>query len=328
MRRREFILALGGAAAWPPMTRAQQPEQIRRIGVLLPYSEGDQLVQGRVQAFVRRLQDLGWEEGRNMRIDYRWAGDNPDDLKAYAAQLVGLKPEVILAVNPPAAAALKQQTRSVPVVFVNVGDALGAGLVESLTKPGGNLTGFTNFEFSVASKWVELLKQIAPGTTRVAVTTNPTNPATGGYLRAINVAAASFGIPLITVGAYAASEMERGIEGLAHESGVGLIVLPDPITTAYRELMIGSAAQHQLPTIYPLRYFATAGGLISYGPEAVEPYRQGASYVDRILKGDKPADLPVQGVTKYELVINRKTAGALGLDVPSTLLGLADEVIE
>jgi putative tryptophan/tyrosine transport system substrate-binding protein len=329
MRRREFITLLGGAAAaWPLAAHAQPTERVRRIGVLLPYADSDRLVHSRVQAFVHRLQDLGWEEGRNIHIDYRWAGDNPDSLRAYAAQLMALKPEVILAVNPPAAATLKQETSSVPVVFVNVADAVGAGLVENLAKPGGNLTGFTNFEFSTAGKWVDLLKQIAPSTARIAVTNNSTNPATAGYLGVIDLAATSSGLRLTKVPAHDPAEIEPSIESIARESYVGLVILPDPITTAYRDLIIGSVARNRLPTIYPFRYFATAGGLISYGPEAVEPYRQGASYVDRILKGDKPADLPVQGATKYELVINRKTAGSLGLEVPYTLLGTADEVIE
>jgi putative ABC transport system substrate-binding protein len=329
MARREFIALLGGTvAAWPLIANAQQPERMQRIGVLLPYAESDRLAQSRVHVFVHRLQELGWAEGRNIRIEYGWAGNSPDDLRISAARLVAMKLEVILAVNPPSAVALKRETRSIPIVFVVVADAVGIRLVDNLAKPEGNLTGFTIFEFPIAGKWLELLKEIAPRTRQVAVIQNPTSPSTAGYLRSIDTAAASVGVRLINVPVQNAPEIERAIETIARESSIGLIVLPDPSTTAHYNLITELAAQHRLPAIYPYGYFAESGGLISYGPNVVEQYWQGASYVDRILKGEKPADLPVQLVTKYELAINLRTAKLLGLAVPQTLLAVADKVIE
>jgi putative ABC transport system substrate-binding protein len=274
---------------------------------------------------VQRLQDLGWIDRRNLTIDYRWAGGNADDIRAAAAELAGKKLDVVLAFNPPAAIALKQQTRSTPVVFVNVADALGSGIVESLSRPGGNLTGFTNFEPSIASKWLELLKHIAPLTNQVAVIENPANPAMAGYLRVLNAAASSFAVQLTTA---PVSELEHRIKDIAPGTGVGLIVLPDPGTIAHSDLVIRLADRYRLPTIYFNPDFVRSGGLLSYGPEAVEPFRQAAAYVDRILKGEKPGDLPVQGATKFELAINLRTAKVLGLDIPGTLLTAADDVIE
>jgi putative ABC transport system substrate-binding protein len=278
--------------------------------------------------FVQGMQELGWAEGRNVRFDYAWAGNDPDGVRFAAARLVEMKPDVILAVNPPAALALKRETSSVPIVFVVVADAVGIGLVDNLAKPGGNVTGFLIFEFTIAGKWLELLKEIAPHTTQVAVIQNPTSPSTAGYLRAIEAGVASVGVHLISCPVQTASEIERAIEAIASESHVGVIVLPDPSAAAHYKLITELATRHRLPAIYPYGYFAENGGLISYGPNVVDQYRQGASYVARILKGEKPADLPVQAPTRYELVINRRTAKVLDLTVPQALQASADEVIE
>jgi ABC-type uncharacterized transport system substrate-binding protein len=274
------------------------------------------------------MQELGWTEARNVRIDYGWAGNDPDDLQLTAARLVAMRPDVILAVNPSSALALKRETSSIPIVFVAVADAVGIGLVDNLAKPGGNLTGFLVFELSIAGKWFQLLKEIAPRISQVAVVQNPTSPSTAGYLSPIEAAAATVRVRLINLPVQTASEIERAIKTIASEVNIGFIVLPDPDTAAHYNLIIELAARHRLPAIYPYRYFAENGGLISYGPNVIEQYRQGASYVDRILKGEKPADLPVQAPTKYELVINLTTAKALDLTVPQALQASADQVIE
>ena len=326
MRRREFITLLGGAAAaWPLAASAQQ--DARRIGVLMNLSENDPEAQGLVAAFREGLAQLGWIDGRNVRIDYRWSAGDLDRIRRYAAELVALPPEVILAYGGSTVGPLQQVTRTVPIVFVEVIDPVGAGFVMGLARPGGNTTGFSLFEFGIAGKWLELLKQIAPHMTRAVVIRDPSSPGGGGQVGAIQALAPSLRVEVTSVGLRDAGEIERAVT-VAREANGGLIVTVSPLATVNRELIITLAAQHRVPAVYPLRYFATSGGLISYGPERLEPYRRAPSYVDRILKGEKAADLPVQAPTKYELVINLKTAKALGLEVPATLLARADEVIE
>jgi putative ABC transport system substrate-binding protein len=328
MKRREFIAFIGGAAAWPLAARAQQSGRIRRLGVLMGTAESDPEIQARVNAFRQRLQELGWTDGRNIRIDYRFAAGDPIRLRAYAAELVGLAPDVMFVSSPPTLRVLREQTHTIPIVFVGVADPAGASFVESLARPGGNLTGFTNFEFSIAGKWLELLKEFVPHISRAAVLQNPTNPTAAGYLRVVDAAARSMAVQVTTVAAHDAAEIERAINTVAHDSNDGLIVLPEISTTHNRELIVALAARHRLPAIYPFRYFAEIGGLISYGPEQLVDFREAARYVDRILRGAKPVDLPVQAPTRNEVVINLKTAKALGLDVPWFLQQRADEVIE
>jgi putative ABC transport system substrate-binding protein len=326
MKRREFITLLGGAAAWPLAARAQQPQKMRRIGVLMNLAADDPEALSRITAFVQGLQQLGWTEGRNMRIDTRWGAGDAARFHRYAEELLALVPDVVLASGTPAIQALQQATRTVPIVFASVGDPVGMGLVASLARPGGNVTGFTPMEFTSGAKWLELLKEIAPRVTRVAVLRDLTiGPA---QLSAIQAVAPSFGVELSTVGVREASEIERAIAAFARSSNAGMIVTASTSAAVHRELIVALAARHRLPAVYSFRYYATSGGLISYGPDTTDPYRRAAGYVDRILKGEKPADLPVQAPTKYELVINLKTAKALGLEVPPTLLARADEVIE
>jgi putative tryptophan/tyrosine transport system substrate-binding protein len=327
MRRRQFIALLGGAAAWPVAARAQQSDRMRRIGLFLSsLAADDPESQARATAFVQGLQELGWTDGRNMRIDYRWGLGEADRLHRSAAELVALAPDVILAGGTPALVALQQATRALPIVFANVNDPVGNGLVISLARPGGNATGFMNVEFGLSAKFMELLKQIAPAVTRVAVLRNP---ATGiGQLGALQAAAPSFGVELTPVGDRDAEEIERGITAFARGATDGLVTTSQGQTQALRDLIIALAARHRLPAIYPFRRFVTDGGLISFGTDQAEPYRRAASYVDRILRGEKPADLPVQAPTKYETVINLKTAKTLGLTVPPNLIARADEVIE
>jgi putative tryptophan/tyrosine transport system substrate-binding protein len=329
MKRREFIAGLGGAAAaWPLTARAQQPAQMRRIGVLMGITEDDPESKRRLTSFAQGLQQLGWTVGQNIRVDYRWRSVNADDLRRYAAELVTLAPDVILANGSAAVAALLQETRSIPIVFVFVTDPVGAGYVDSLSSPGGNVTGFTNFEYVFSGKWLELLKEIAPRVTRAAILRDsaiPAGPAQFGVYQAV---APSLGIELRAINVRDDGEIERSITAFARSSNGGLIVTVSPAATVHRELIIGLAAQHRLPAVYYTRYFVTGGGLISYGPDVADEFRRAAAYVDRILKGEKPADLAVQAPTKYELVINLKTAKALGLDVPQSLLARADEVIE
>jgi putative tryptophan/tyrosine transport system substrate-binding protein len=329
MNRRAFITLLGSAAAaWPLAGRAQQGERVRRIGVLTNLSENDPEGQVRLAAFLQGLQELGWTVGHNVRIDFRWAAGDVDRNRRNAAELVALAPDVILAAGSFGVGHLQQATRGVPIVFVNVIDPVGGGFVESLARPGGNVTGFANFEYGISGKWLELLKQIAPRVTRVAVLRDPSRASGSGQLGALQSAAPSFGVELSPIGLRDAGEIERAMLAFARASNGSVIVTSGTQSIVHRKLIITLTARHRLPAVYPYRLYVSDGGLISYGPDHVEQYRFAAGYVDRILKGEKPADLPVQAPTKYELVINLKTARALGLDVPPTLLATADEVIE
>ena len=330
MKRREFITLLGGAAAaWPLAARAQQGERVRRIGVLVASAADDPQFQTWVGAFLQGLAQLGWTDGRNVRIDIRWATTNADDLRRHAAELAALAPDVLVAATGTATAApLLQATRTVPIVFVQVIDPVGAGFVASLARPGGNATGFTSFEYGLSGKWLELLKQIAPSMTRAAVLRDPAVASGIGQFAAIQAVAPSLGVELSPVDARDAPEIERAVTAFARSGNGGLIVTPSPAAARHRDLIATLAARHRLPAVYGSRHYVAAGGLISYGPDLIDQYRRAAGYVDRILKGEKPADLPVQAPTKYELVINLKTAKALGLDVPPPLLARADEVIE
>jgi ABC-type uncharacterized transport system substrate-binding protein len=329
MRRREVITLLGGAAAWPLAARAQQGERVRRIGALAGgIAADDSDAQANFAAFLQVLQRLGWIDGRNVRIDYRWGLGNADNIRKYAAELAALAPDVILASGTSTMAPLLQATRTVPIVFVNVADPVGAGFVDSLARPGGNATGFIQFEYGLSGKWLELLKQIAPGVTRAAVLRDPTITAGIGQFAIIQSVASSVGVEVSPVNVRDAAEIERAVEAFARSSNGGLVVTSSALSVVHRDLIIALAARQKLPAVYPRRYYVTGGGLISYGFDILDQYRRAASYVDRILKGEKPADLPVQAPTKYELVINLKTAKALGLDVPESLLARADEVIE
>jgi putative ABC transport system substrate-binding protein len=329
MRRREFITLLGGVSLlWPFVARAQQPDGMRRIGVLMAVTTDDPSSQPRLAAFAQGLQQLGWTIGQNVRVDYRWGGGDADALRKYAAELIALAPDVILAHSSGAVAPLLQATRTVPIVFTIVADPVGAGYVESLARPGGNATGFTSFEYGTAGKWLELLREIAPGVTRVALLRDPSGASGIGQWGAIQAVASSFGVELRPIDVRDASEIERTITAFAQGSNGGLIVTGSPATVAHRKIIIIMAARQRLPAVYSYPLFVTDGGLIAYGPDAVDSFQRAAGYVDRILKGEKPSDLPVQAPTKYELVINLKTAKALGLEVPPTLLARADEVIE
>jgi putative tryptophan/tyrosine transport system substrate-binding protein len=326
MRRREFITLLGGAAAGPLAARAQQAERMQRIGVLMNLAADDAEGQGRVAAFQQALQQLGWTDGRNVRIDYRWAAGDTGRFRRYAEELLALAPDVVLASATQSVQALQQGTRTAPIVFVNVGDPVAAGIVDSLARPGGNATGFSYFEFGFGAKWLELLKEIAPRATRVAVLRDLTVGT--AQLSAIQAVAPSFNVELSVVGVRDASEIERSVTAFARSPNGAMIVTASTSAVVHRNLITMLAARHGLPAVYSFRYFVTAGGLISYGPDTIDPLRRAAGYVDRILKGEKPADLPVQAPVKYELVINRKTAKALGIEIPPTLLARADEVIE
>jgi ABC-type uncharacterized transport system substrate-binding protein len=327
LERREFISPVAGAAvAWPLAARAQEAERVRHIGVLMNFAADDPEGQVRLTAFLRGLQETGWTVGRNVRIDLRWGAANNELYRRYATELVALAPDVILASATPSLQALQQANRTVPIVFAMVGDPVGMGVVASLARPGGNTTGFTPMEFGFGAKWVELLKEIAPRVTRVAVLRDLTiGPA---QLSAIQAVAPSFGVELNAVGVGDVGEIERSVAAFARSSNGGLVVTASTSALVHRETIVSLAARHRLPAVYPFRYHATSGGLISYGPNTIDPYRRAAGYVDRILKGEKPADLPVQAPTKYELVINLKTAKALGLDLPASVLARADEVIE
>jgi putative tryptophan/tyrosine transport system substrate-binding protein len=328
MRRREFISLLGGAAAWPLVARAQQPGGIRRVGVLMSAAADDPLWQARVTAFRQVLQQLGWTDGRNVRIDIRWAGGNADDSRKYAAELVALAPDVILAVGGSVVGTLLQATRTVPIVFTLTPDPVGAGFVASLARPGGNATGFTSFEYGMSGKWLELLKEIAPRVTSAALLRDPATPQGTGQFGAIQSVAPSLGLEVNPIDVRDAGEIERAVAAFARGSNGGQIVTGSSSAFVHRDLIITLAARYKLPAVYFIREFVTSGGLISYGPDPIDPVRRAASYVDRILKGEKPADMPVQATTKYELVINLKTAKALGLTVPPSLLARADELIE
>jgi putative tryptophan/tyrosine transport system substrate-binding protein len=328
VRRRDFITLVGGATvAWPLAAVAQQPK--RRIGVLMSTAADDREGQARHTAFVEGLQQLGWTDGRNVRIDTRWPGDDPDHYRRYAAELVALGPEVILASSSASVAALQQASRSVPIVFANVADPVGAGFVTSLARPGGNATGFSAFEYSLSGKWLELLKQIAPSVTRVAVLRDPALAAGIGEFAVIQaMAPPSFGVELVAIDVRDPAEMERAITAFAREPNGGLIVTGSSSARTHRQLIISLATRYRLPNVFPYRHFPSNGGLASYGPDPEDEHKRAAAYVDRILKGAKPADLPVQAPTRYILVVNLKTAKALGLTVPLSLLGSADEVIE
>jgi putative tryptophan/tyrosine transport system substrate-binding protein len=329
MRRREFIAGLGGAAvAWPQVTQAQQGERIRRIGVLNGLAADDPRAKAIIAAFLYELQQLGWADGRNAWIDYRWGAGNADDMRKYAAELVALAPDVMVASGGASVGPLMQASRTVPIVFANVPDPVGSGFVESLSRPGGNATGFMQFEYTLSGKWPELLKQIAPVVTSAAILWDPAIIVGVGQFAVIQSVASPLGMEVRAINIHDPVEVERAVAAFALSSNRGLIVTASALAYVHRDLIITLAARHKLPTIYFQRLFVTDGGLISYGPDVIDQFRRAAGYVDRILRGEKPADLPVQVPTKYELAINLKAAKALGLTVPPLLLGRADEVIE
>jgi putative ABC transport system substrate-binding protein len=329
MKRREFMRLLGGAAAaWPLAARAQPPGRMPRLSILTGLSENDREANSLLAAFRRQLTELGWSEGRNIRSDYCSIEGDPNRIQVCMTELTATPPDVFLAISTQALAALHQAIRSIPIVFVQVSGPVEGGFVASLARPGGNITGFTNFEFSIGGKWLGLLKEIAPQLTRVLIVLNPDNPGSRGLSRAIEAVAPSLGIKVASAGVRVAAAIESAIKAFAREPNGGLIVLPDQVTVVHRDLIVSLAARHGLPAAYSHRLFATAGGLLSYGTDLAELYTRAASYVDRILKGEKPADLPVQAPVKFQLVINLKSAKALGLTVPPSLLTRADEVIE
>jgi putative ABC transport system substrate-binding protein len=328
MKRRQFITLLGSAAAWPLAARAQEAERVRRIGVLSNPGPDDAEMQSRTAAFVQGLQELGWTVGRNLQIDYRWSNGNAERLRAHAVELMALQPDVVLATSGVSIMPLLEASRSVPIVFAQTIDPVGLGVVESLSRPGGNITGFTQFEYSIPAKWLELLKQIAPATTHAAVLRDPFDPPGLGQWAAIQSVASVFAVELRVVNVRDKNAIESGITRIAGVPNAGLLITASAPANVHRDLILRLADRHRLPAVYPYRYFVAAGGLACYGPETIGQYRRAAGYVDRILKGEKPADLPVQAPTKYELVINLKTAKALGLELPASVLARADEVIE
>jgi putative ABC transport system substrate-binding protein len=330
MRRRAFIAGLGAATAWPITGRAQQSAQMRRIGVLMPVSADDLDIQADLAAFVQGLQGLGWIDGSNMRIDVRWSGSDATAVNSSAVELAALAPDAILTVGAAAMGPLLQATRTVPIVFVNVADPVGAGFVDSLAQPGGNATGFVQFEYSLSGKWLELLKQVAPGVTRAAVLRDPSISAGVGQFAVIQSVAPSLGVDVssISMNVRDPTEIERAVAAFARTPNGGLILTGSALAVRHRDLVVALAARHKLPAVYSRRIFVASGGLISYGADFTDQYRRAAAYVDRILKGQKPSDLPVQAPNGYELVINLKTAKALGLEIPPTLLARADAVIE
>jgi len=329
MRRREFIKVLSGATfGWSLAAHAQQSERMRHIGVLMNIAENDPQAAVRTSAFVRGLAELGWSVGKNVRIDYRWTGGSANLYRKYAPELVALSPDLLVATGGTGVGALQQVTNAIPIVFVGTTDPVNRGLIASMARPGGNATGFIEFEYSLSGKWLELLKQIAPRVSRVAVVRDPVEFSGVGQMAAIQTSAPSFGIEVSPIDARDAKVIERTLTTFAHGSDIGLIVTLSGSAIGSRKLIIALAARHRLPTVYPDSIFVTDGGLISYGPDPVYPYRAVTTYVDRILKGEKPADLPVQAPTKYELAINLKTAKALGLEVPQALFARADHVIE
>jgi len=328
MQRREVVTLLGGMVmAWPLAAYAQQAERVRRVGVLMPFTVNDTEAEARNAVFEQSLRQLGWTIGRDLQIDYRWPGGDAASIRRAAAELVALAPDVLLAAGSSTTGPLQQTTQTIPIVFANLADPVGAGFVQSLARPGGNATGFTTYEYSMSGKWVELLKQIAPHVTRVAVIRDPATAAGIGQFSAIQSVAHSLGVELTPFSARDAGDIERGIDAFARSGNGGLIVTSGGVAFR-RNLILGLASQHKLPAVYPFRFYAVDGGLISYGPDNYEMFRRAAGYVDRILKGEKPGDLPVQAPTKYELVINLKTAKALGITVPPALLAQANEVIE
>jgi putative ABC transport system substrate-binding protein len=327
--RRKFLATLGGAAAaWPLAARAQQTERMRRIGALLPVPANDAEGRSRLTTFAQALQQLGWTVGQNVRIDYRWGPGNPATMRKHATELVALEPDLILALTTAAVGPLLEASRTVPIVFVTVADPVGAGFVETLARPGGNATGFTPYEYSISGKWLELLKEIAPRVTRAAVLRDTSIAVGLAQFGSIQAVAPSLGVELRPVDVSDAGEIERALAAFAQGSNGGMVVIGSPSAAIHRGLITALAAKHRLPAVYNTRLFTDAGGLISYGPDFLEQHRRAAGYVDRILKGEKPADLPIQAPTKYELVINLKTAKALGLEIPSSVLARADEVIE
>jgi putative ABC transport system substrate-binding protein len=329
MKRRNFLGVLSGAVAWPLAARAQPGERVRRVGVLMASAADDSESQVRIAAFLQGLRQLGWTDGRNVRVDTRWATSNADELRRHAVELVALAPDVLVAASGTTTVApLLQATRTVPIVFVIVIDPVGAGFVASLSRPGGNATGFTTFEYGMSGKWLELLKEIAPGVTRAAVLRDPAVVSGIGQFGALQAVAPSLGVEVSPVTLRDATEIERAVTAFARSGNGGLIVTSSPLALAHRDLIVTLVARHKLPAVYSGRFYATGGGLISYGPDLLDQYRRAADYVDRILKGEKPADLPVQASTKYQLAINLKTAKALGLAVPQSVLARADEVIE
>jgi putative ABC transport system substrate-binding protein len=329
LKRRDFIRLLGGAgAAWPLPARAQETDRVRRVGFLAHITESDPETQTWIKEWTRRLTELGWTSGGNIRIDYRFGNADATLLSKAANELVGSRPDVILAVGTPAAAALRQWTLSIPIVFVQVADPVAGGFVTNLARPEGNITGFTNLEFSIGGKWLSLLKECAPSVARIALVFDPATPSWTAFLRTVEAAAPSFGVQLFPVGVRDAVEIDQRIAAFAGVPNGALVVVPHPVTIKDRKLIIAAAARHRLPAIYPYRFFAADGGLMSYGVELPDLYRRAASYVDQLLRGSKVAELPVQQPTKYVLAINLKTAKALGLTVPQTLQAAADEVIE
>jgi putative ABC transport system substrate-binding protein len=328
MRRRDFLGVLGGAAAWPLAVRAQQADGMRRIGVLLPANASDMKFQIQVQAFEQELKKFGWMIGRNVQIETRWATANDAEIRRNAAELVATKPDVILAHGSSTVGPMQQATQTIPIVFPVAGDPVAAGFVESLARPGGNITGFSTFEYSIGAKWLELLKQIAPRLTQAAVLQQPGLPAVLGQFGAIQSAAPSLGVEVKPINVHDAASIESGVATFARGANGGMIVTGGALPQRHRDLIIDLAARHKLPTVYFERSFVSAGGLVSYGANETDQYRLAAGYVDRILRGEKPADLPVQAPTKYELVVNLKTAKTLGLTIPQTVLAIADEVIE
>jgi ABC-type uncharacterized transport system substrate-binding protein len=329
IERREFFALIGAAAAFPFAARAQ-PNRIRRIGLLMGIAENDPTRQSFVSAFTQALADLGWRDGNNIRIDYRWGAGDSDRIRSFARELVELQPDLIVGHTTPVVAALRQQTRTTPIVFIQVSDPVGSGFITSFAEPGGNVTGFTNLESSMSSKLIELLKEVAPGISRIALLFNPETAPTGGsyFLRPVEAAAPALKVKIIPAAVHDATEIDTAITALAREPGAGLIVMPDVFVLAHREQLLALTEQHRLPAAYAYRLFAASGGLMSYGTDLVDLFRRAAPYVDRVLKGANPGELPVQQPIKFELVINLKTAKALGLDVPDKLLALADEVIE
>ena len=328
MQRREFITLLGGAAAAWPLAAGAQPERLRRIDILMSTAEDDPDTQTRITTFLQRLQQLGWTDGRNVRINTRWGASDPDRIRKYVTELATLAPDIIVATGAATLGPVLQATRTVPIVFAVVPDPVGAGFVETLSRPGGNATGFTQFEYNLSGKWLELLKQIAPGVTRAAVLRDPAMPDGIGQFAVIQSVAPSVGMEVSSVNIRDAAEIERAVAAFARSPNGGLVVTSSAFAAIHRDLIITLAARHRLPAVYYRRLFATSGGLISYGPDFTDQFRRAAGYVDRILKGEKPGELPVQVPTKYELVINLKTAKSLGLTVPPGLLNAADEVIE
>jgi putative ABC transport system substrate-binding protein len=328
MNRRDFTTLLGGAAAWPLAARAQQGDRIRSIGVLLAGDENDPLAKSDLSALTQALAGLGWIDGRNLRMDLRWYGDDINRMRALAKELVGLQPDVILATTTPETAALQQETRTIPIVFASVADPVASGFVTKLNQPGGNITGFGNLEAPLGGKWLELLSEIAPGLKRGGIMFNPDSAPASVYMPTFETAARSLKVVPIIAPVHSDVEIETAIIALGREPGGGLVVMPDSLMFAHRALIISAAARNNVPAVYFHSAFAREGGLLSYGVDFVDPLRRAASYVDRILRGEKPSDLPVQFPTKFEMVLNLKTAKALGLNVPQTLLVAADEVIE